>query len=563
MNRVYAFLICTCSLLAHFASAQTNVSGFINANTTWTLAGSPYIVTGNALLSQGFTLTIDPGVVVKFGTSNALQIDGQLIAIGTPTQRIVFTSNQSSPQAGDWAKLHFSDFSVNAVYNAQGNYVSGSIMKYCDVLYGGSAMYGALDIQQSSPYFNHCRIANSSWSGINFNGDSLHVDSSAIRNCTARGIIYQGGHFLFRNDSFTGNIQGAIHVMQMYDGVQSHILDSYFSTNYSALTWLNNGLSYVTIKGNIFTNHIAAVVELQGTYDTISCNRFINNTGGPAIHWGDGSNPISGGIIYNNLFQGNSSSFGPSVFRIGAGYNAGAGDTLIIAGNVVRNNSSQGYACCEIEADLFSSIPGPYLRIRDNEFTSNSGAQFMRIHGAQNNNPSYNFLRIVNNNFTNPNCQYELYNDVPYGSPNLAVGNNYWGSTSTTYVESVIYDYFDFPNQSVVYYAPVLTAPVGIDSTCQSFIDHPDGIHENNLLANAFLVYPNPASGQVTVTFTGVLDISDGATIEILNALSQVVYSTNITNASATTIALPEAGGVYFVRVTTEKGMSVERVVKE
>src|SRR5262245_5543721 len=82
--------------------AQTYISGFISANTTWTVAGSPYIVTANALVSQNYTLTIQPGVTVKFNTHCALQIDGQLIAVGTAASRITFTSNQTSPAAGDW-----------------------------------------------------------------------------------------------------------------------------------------------------------------------------------------------------------------------------------------------------------------------------------------------------------------------------------------------------------------------------------------------------------------------------------------------------------------------------
>src|SRR5438477_13036423 len=71
------------AVLAFGVKSQTNVSGFISANTTWNVAGSPYIVTGNALLSTGYTLTIDAGVVVKFNINTALQIDGELIAIGT------------------------------------------------------------------------------------------------------------------------------------------------------------------------------------------------------------------------------------------------------------------------------------------------------------------------------------------------------------------------------------------------------------------------------------------------------------------------------------------------
>ena len=45
--------------------AQTNVSGGIFSNTTWTKANSPYIMTGPVVVFPNVTLTIEPGVVVK------------------------------------------------------------------------------------------------------------------------------------------------------------------------------------------------------------------------------------------------------------------------------------------------------------------------------------------------------------------------------------------------------------------------------------------------------------------------------------------------------------------
>src|SRR5437762_3547448 len=107
-------------VLAFVAKGQTNVSGFISANTTWTVAGAPYIIRGNTLLSHGFTLTIDPGVVVKFDSSKTLQIDGELIAIGAAQNRIIFTSNKATPAAGDWGEIHFSSTAVNATFDGNG-----------------------------------------------------------------------------------------------------------------------------------------------------------------------------------------------------------------------------------------------------------------------------------------------------------------------------------------------------------------------------------------------------------------------------------------------------------
>jgi hypothetical protein len=47
-------------------NGQTNVSGGIYSNTVWTLANSPYIVTDTVVVFPGVTLTIQPGVTVKF-----------------------------------------------------------------------------------------------------------------------------------------------------------------------------------------------------------------------------------------------------------------------------------------------------------------------------------------------------------------------------------------------------------------------------------------------------------------------------------------------------------------
>src|SRR5947207_10974675 len=101
-KNLLCILILTRCFFVNSSIAQTNVSGFINANTTWNLAGSPYIVVGNAIVSQGYTLTINPGVVVKFDSAKTIQINGKLIAIGTVASRITFTANQASPNVGHW-----------------------------------------------------------------------------------------------------------------------------------------------------------------------------------------------------------------------------------------------------------------------------------------------------------------------------------------------------------------------------------------------------------------------------------------------------------------------------
>ena len=54
--------------------AQTNVSGGIYQNTTWTLANSPYQVNGSVVVFPGNTLTVEPGVTILINNTNAQNI---------------------------------------------------------------------------------------------------------------------------------------------------------------------------------------------------------------------------------------------------------------------------------------------------------------------------------------------------------------------------------------------------------------------------------------------------------------------------------------------------------
>ncbi|MFQ5630764.1 MAG: hypothetical protein ACE5I1_18490, partial [bacterium] len=107
----------------------TPVSGTIRNNTTWTLTNSPYDVTGDIVIAQGVTLTIEPGVTVRFNSERDIYVDGALVANGTASQKIVFTANSSTPFAGLWGGVKFNNSSISNI----------SILNHCQFLYGGQA----------------------------------------------------------------------------------------------------------------------------------------------------------------------------------------------------------------------------------------------------------------------------------------------------------------------------------------------------------------------------------------------------------------------------------------
>ncbi len=144
------------------AVAFTEISGDITTNTTWTKAGSPYLVRGSLYIPPGITLTVEPGVVVKIDGSassfSGLDILGTINALGTSEDPIYFTSfyddevgtsiddeeiclpddsgeevceslDLGDPLVGDWGELYF-DNTNSVLRNVFVRYSEYSITVY-------------------------------------------------------------------------------------------------------------------------------------------------------------------------------------------------------------------------------------------------------------------------------------------------------------------------------------------------------------------------------------------------------------------------------------------------
>ena len=161
------------------ALAGISVTGSITSNTTWAVADSPITVTGHVTVDAGVTLTVEPGVTVEFDTGKVLDINGTLIAQGTSSDKVTFTSSAASPAAGDWGYIRFKDGaspSAGTTFDGADNYVAGSILKHCIVEYAGSYSSSVSTIDNAT-YVDSCTFKNNSSASI----DASFLDGSTYR----------------------------------------------------------------------------------------------------------------------------------------------------------------------------------------------------------------------------------------------------------------------------------------------------------------------------------------------------------------------------------------------
>ena len=207
-----------------------------SANTTWTVAGSPYILAGNVTVASGATLTIQPGVIVKSNDRfRELQVNGTLSAIGTASSRITFTSLQDDSMGGDSGGDGPTSGAKGQWYRVEFGSTSVSHMSYVNVRYGayGSSNLGDGGIivsGQSTVTVDHAEITDNKFSGIivaGSNGHAIVERSTIARN--GMGIHLLNAWLELRDGSYvTDNGTRGVDftITTSYAGPPSTVMDS-------------------------------------------------------------------------------------------------------------------------------------------------------------------------------------------------------------------------------------------------------------------------------------------------------------------------------------------------
>ena len=503
------------------STVSTEVSGKITSDTKWKKENSPYLVTGNILVNEGITLTIEEGVTIKLEEGKTLQIEGQIVARGKEGKEIIFTT--SSKKDDDyWNYIYLSNTSIGATFDSNGNYQNGTILEYCIIENASGSDDlgdGAVIINGTNPYINHCTIQNNYASGIyayNVSG-VFKITACVINNNIpygAGGGIYISGSIEQMTvtisdctiednktsyDGSWGFDGGGIY---LYSNNQDDIISIYYNkiNNNSAFSGRadgggiyipgNNG-GHISIYNNTISGNDGSGIYIPG-----------NNGGLISIYNNTISGNDSNGIcsyaettIYNNILNNNESGYGTifisssnnkrstissnMIFNNNSGI-VSSGNTDI-TNNIICDNSvsgtygeggAAGITCSD--GDSFEISVNHIIRNTTSNYSVAAGIYISGSNGTtiknntitDNNSEETSDSYIINvkddislnyNNIFNNTAKYELYNDNSYGSNDVNAQNNWWGSTNISDIEKQIYDWADDSDKGFVDYEPFET----------------------------------------------------------------------------------------------------------
>lgn len=264
-------------IVSFLSVAQTNVSGGIYQNATWSLAGSPYVVNGSIVVFPGKTLTIEPGVEIQINNQNNTNIyietRGTINCIGTDAQPIKVYALYDTMSTVAWQGF--------VCTSTQGGVLNADRVEISNAYFPLSYETIPTTLSYTNSKFIRCFQAvtvgtNLNLSGCEFIDNEVGVYGWAnfnINNClfkdnTTSLYIYASA-FAMSNCSFIDNQIGASFLSNAVDSIVISTCE--FLNNGLAVNYPNNG----RVENCVFSDNGTAIQAAY--YCEILNNEFFYN----------------------------------------------------------------------------------------------------------------------------------------------------------------------------------------------------------------------------------------------------------------------------------------------
>ena len=402
--------------------------GTIHANTTWgnTRDEGTYVVEKEIFIADAVapTLTIEPGVTIRFKQNAGLQVGGSwdntgaLYAKGTANEQIVFTSDASPKFSGSWKGIYFTLTTI----------AQKSLLEHVIVEYAGDSVTASIRCEGIAPIIQNSMIRQSSSYPIKIEPWDVHLKNLKYEDNAINATLVAGGTI---------------------------------SVN---TTWGNTGdEGMYVIDNKIFIEHKTDTPILTITPGVEM--RFKQNAGiQVGGSWGrPGALSAKGTLTEPILFTSNTSPKFP-----------GSWQGIYFLGSTVDTLSALEYCIIEyagnnkdIQANIFLDNASPSVTHNTSRNSSESG---IRILGTESNNADIQCNQIEGNRYgisvknTQPNIlnnnivsnlEYGMYNP---GIPTVSAEHNWWSGNGNIASGNVLVE-------------PVLTAASSCANSQGSFCD--------------------------------------------------------------------------------------------
>jgi hypothetical protein len=275
----------------------TYVEGTITQDTDWTLVDSPFIISNNIVVLSGVTLTIEPGVQVRFGENFTLAVNGRIIADGKDDRMIRFTSDSLNASAGDWGTILI-------------NGTDHSSLTHCIIEYGINGVTlesGSLILQNSLVRFNS--------NGTVIAGGDATIMNDEITNNTVCGVNIAGGQVTMQNNVISANGDGVVLAGNL-DGNIIILQNNVMQNNQSGIVLGADSYSNTVIVQNNVSLNVDGFRVMSNTSTYITRNYISNNTNG--IYYENG---VGHRAQFNDIYDNKMGMDVSSTANVSATYN--------------------------------------------------------------------------------------------------------------------------------------------------------------------------------------------------------------------------------------------------
>jgi hypothetical protein len=260
----------------------TYVEGPITQDTIWTRVDSPFVVSKNVTVYSNATLTIEPGVEVKFGGNFSLIVLGKLYANGTSTP-ITFTSNKEQPEVGDWNAITFNGMEKSVLIGCFVAYAEdGIVVDSGNVELANSAIsfcQNGITVANGKLMIENSTVSLCRQNGVNIANSELTVQNSLIAENQENGICITGnGQVTIQENTIMANGNGIC--LTGNDASNVNISQNKISANkQSGINIDANSHTNITIVNNIVSSnsegfHISSPTSTYITNNFISFNKI-------------------------------------------------------------------------------------------------------------------------------------------------------------------------------------------------------------------------------------------------------------------------------------------------